>query len=153
MLSEKEKDFLKELHAAGIEFMIVGLSAAVLQNAPVVTKDIDLWFRDCGDVKIAQCCDKVGAFFIPTNLQFQMPPRFGGQELENLDIVVGVSGIGSFDEEFADAIDVNLTPDLAVKVLPLAKIIASKEFIKREKDLIVLPALRSALAVQKSTSN
>jgi hypothetical protein len=149
MLSEKEKLFLKKLRDSNIDFMIVGLSAAVLQNAPVVTKDVDLWFRELDDQKMEECCKTVGGFFLPTNLSFQMPARFGGEALENLDVVISVDGIGSFQEEYAHALNLKLTDDLVVKVLPLDKIIASKEFIRREKDLIVLPALKSALAVQK----
>lgn len=149
MLSEKEKQFLKKLKDSKIDFMIVGLSAAVLQNAPVVTKDVDLWFRELDDQKMEECCKTVGGFFLPTNLQFQIPARFGGEALENLDIVIFVNGIGSFQEEYSRAIDVKLTDDLVVKVLPLEKIIASKESVGREKDLIVLPALKSALAAQK----
>lgn len=149
MLSEKEKQLLKKLKDANIDFMIVGLSAAVLQNAPVVTKDVDLWFRELDDQKIEECCKMVGGFFLPTNLSFQMPARFGGEALENLDVVISVNGIGSFQEEYSRALDVKLADDLVVKVLPLDRIITSKEFVRREKDLIVLPALKSALAAQK----
>lgn len=149
MLSEIEKQLLKALRDANVDYMIVGLSAAVLQNAPVVTKDVDLWFREINDQKMEDCCKNVGGFFLPTNLLFQMPARFGGEALENLDIVINVNGIGSFQEELSRAIDVKLADDLVVKVLPLDRIIASKEFVRREKDLIVLPALKSALAAQQ----
>ncbi len=131
MLSEKEKQFLKKLKDANIDFMIVGLSAAVLQNAPVVTKNVDLWFRELDDQKMEECCKTVDGFFLPTNLLFQMPARFGGEALENLDVVTSVNGIGSFQEEYSRALDIKLTDDLVVKVLPLDRIIASKEFVRR----------------------
>ena len=144
MLSEKEKQLLKELQAAHIDFMIVGLSAAVLQYAPVVTQDVDLWLRNVDDPKISECCKRVGGIFLPLNLNFQMPARFAGESFENLDIVIGLSGIGSFDQEYKEAIDIQIAEDLVVKVLPLEKIIASKEAAGREKDKIVMPALKSA---------
>ena len=42
IFTEKEGRFLKELAKNKVRFMIVGLSAAALQGAPVVTQDIDL---------------------------------------------------------------------------------------------------------------
>ncbi|MGB7747091.1 MAG: hypothetical protein WBN75_07380 [Verrucomicrobiia bacterium] len=39
--------------------MVVGLSAAALQGAPVVTEDIDLWFDNLSDPKLMQALVKV----------------------------------------------------------------------------------------------
>ena len=47
--TDNEAAFLAELTNTGVEFMIVGLSAALLQGAPAVTQDIDLWFKDLQD--------------------------------------------------------------------------------------------------------
>ena len=41
IFGDREAEFLKELVRQKVEFMIVGLSAAALQGAPVVTQDID----------------------------------------------------------------------------------------------------------------
>ena len=49
IFDDKEVAFLRELKRRKVQFMIVGLSAAALQGAPVVTQDIDLWFRDLED--------------------------------------------------------------------------------------------------------
>ena len=43
-LSEAELRLLETLLRHNIRFMVVGLSAAALQGAPVVTEDVDLWF-------------------------------------------------------------------------------------------------------------
>ena len=42
-LTERELRFLRELVRHNVRFLIVGLSAAALQGAPVVTQDVDLW--------------------------------------------------------------------------------------------------------------
>ena len=42
LLTDRELAFLRELVKTNVPFMIVGLSAAALQGAPVVTQDIDL---------------------------------------------------------------------------------------------------------------
>jgi hypothetical protein len=44
-----------------IRFMVVGLSAAALQGAPVVTEDVDLWFENLNDPKLMPALVKVGA--------------------------------------------------------------------------------------------
>ncbi|OGQ06586.1 MAG: hypothetical protein A3G32_01685 [Deltaproteobacteria bacterium RIFCSPLOWO2_12_FULL_40_28] len=149
MLSEKELAFLKELTEQKVPFLIVGLSAAVLQDAPVVTQDVDLWFKDIEDVKIAKSIEKCGGIFIPTLIQFQMPARFGGEDFQTLDLVLEVSGLGTFDEEYKNALEVNLQ-GIKLKVLPLEKVILSKETVGRLKDKAVLPALKATLAANRS---
>ena len=43
--SENEIRLLGNLLKHKVRFMVVGLSAATLQGAPVVTQDVDLWFE------------------------------------------------------------------------------------------------------------
>jgi hypothetical protein len=40
----RERAFLEALDELGAPYLIVGLGAAVMQGAPVVTEDIELWF-------------------------------------------------------------------------------------------------------------
>jgi len=46
IFTNKEIAFLRELKRQKVEFMLVG---AALQGAPVVTQDVDLWFKDVKD--------------------------------------------------------------------------------------------------------
>jgi hypothetical protein len=48
-LSDAELRLLESLLRHKIRFMVVGLSAAALQGAPVVTEDVDLWFENLND--------------------------------------------------------------------------------------------------------
>jgi hypothetical protein len=48
-LSDVERRFLEELNARGVHYMVVGLSAAIVQGANTVTRDIDLWFATIAD--------------------------------------------------------------------------------------------------------
>ena len=50
--SESELRLLRVLLKRKVRFMIVGLSAATLQGAPVVTQDVDLWFENLGELTI-----------------------------------------------------------------------------------------------------
>jgi hypothetical protein len=51
--SESELRLLRVLLKRKVRFMVVGLSAATLQGAPVVTQDVDLWFENLGELKIS----------------------------------------------------------------------------------------------------
>ena len=59
IFGDDEIEFLKALVREKVDFMIVGLSAAALQGAPVVTQDIDLWFRQLPDPGIERALKKV----------------------------------------------------------------------------------------------
>lgn len=143
IFSDREAEFLRELVKQGVLFMIVGLSAATLQGAPVVTQDIDLWFKDLSDPGIKKALKKVGGAFVPSiGLN---PPMFAGKNVQLFDIVTSMHGLDSFEIETTHAIELNLG-NFPVKVLKLARIIKSKEAIGREKDRLALPVLRDALA-------
>jgi predicted nucleotidyltransferase len=134
--------FLKELTKHEVKFIIIGLSAAALQGAPVVTQDIDLWFEDIGNPAIKKVLRKFGASHVPPI--HMNPPRFAGKKVELFDIVLTVHGIKTFAEEYKNALDVSLGK-YTVKVLPLERIIKSKEYMKRPKDLMALPVLKDVL--------
>ncbi len=142
--TNKELAFLKELTRQKVEFMIIGLSAAALQGAPMVTQDVDLWFRNIEDSGIKKALNKVGGTWIPS-LALN-PPMFEGDHVQYFDIVLTVHGIGDFDTEKANTMEVPLG-GFNVKVLRLDRIIASKAYLNRSKDRMVLPALRSAAKV------
>ncbi len=50
--SASELGLLQALLKHKVRFMVVGLSAATLQGAPVVTQDVDLWFENLGEPKM-----------------------------------------------------------------------------------------------------
>jgi hypothetical protein len=147
-VSEQELGLLLELTRAGVPFMIVGLGAAVVQGADTVTKDLDLWFRSISDPGVAEAARKVGGVFVWRN----DPPLFAGPGLEDIDVVLQCDGLLDFDAEYAGAIDVQLAPGLAVKVLPIERVLVSKRAADRAKDRAVIPALEAAIAAIKATA-
>ena len=48
--------------------MVVGLSAATLQGALVVTQDVDLWFENLGEPKMVRALEEVGAAYVPPSI-------------------------------------------------------------------------------------
>ena len=122
--------------------MVVGLSAAALQGAPVVTEDIDLWFDDLSDPKIKQALVKVGAAYIPPF--GHNPPMLGGAGSEPFDVVLRMNGLGAFADEWKHAVKIKVGR-LWLKVLPLERILASKQAANRPKDQLIIPVLQNTL--------
>ena len=142
IFGDREISFLKELVRERVEFMIVGLAAAALQGAPVVTQDIGLWFRDLSDPGIHRALKKVRGSYVPPTAS--TPPMFAGRGIELFDIVVHMDGLGAFDDEREHTIKVPLGRT-KVLVLNLERIIASKKATGRQKDKLVLGVLSDAL--------
>jgi hypothetical protein len=140
--SETELQLLESLIRHKIRFMVVGLSAAALQGAPVVTEDVDLWFDKLSDPKLSQALVKVGAAYIPpfgTN-----PPMLGGAGSEPFDVVIRMDGLDKFADEWKRALKIKVGK-LWLKVLPLERILASKQATNRTKDRRVIPILQNTL--------
>ena len=141
-LSESELRLLGSLLRHRVRFMVVGLSAAALQGAPVVTEDVDLWFEDLNDPRLMAALRDVGGAYIPPfNLN---PPMLGGPGCKPFDVVMTMSGLGRFADEWRFARDIRVGR-LRLKVLALERILVSKTAANRPKDRIVIPVLRSTL--------
>lgn len=146
IFGDREIEFLKELVRQKVEFMIVGLSAAALQGAPVVTQDIDLWFRTLPDPRIEKALKKFNGSYIPPISG--NPPMLAGNGVELFDIVVHMHGLGEFEDELEHAIKIPVGR-MKVLVLKLERIIASKKAAGRNKDKLVLKILADALKTIK----
>jgi hypothetical protein len=141
-LSDSELGLLASLSRHQVRFLVVGLSAAALQGAPVVTEDVDLWFEDLSNPKLSLALRSVGAAYVPP---FGLnPPMLGGPGSELFDIVLRMDGLGSFAQEWKQALDVKVGK-LWLKVLPLERILVSKQAANRPKDQRVLSVLENAL--------
>jgi hypothetical protein len=144
-LSPSERVFLEALNRRKVRFLVVGMSGAILQGAPGVTQDIDLWFEPLDDDRIAVSAREAGGFWVSG---FGLrPPALGGEGLEDrFDVVLRPDGLDAFDAEYARA-KTEVVEGIPLRILPLERIIASKRAAKRPKDLAQLPALEAALAV------
>ena len=122
--------------------MMVGLSAAALQGAPVVTRSVDLWFRSLHDPGIERALKKVEGRYVPPTAGNS--PIFAGDSVELYNIVTHIKGLGWFGEEAANAIKIPFGR-FKVPTLKLERIIAGKEAMGRKKDEPVLKVLTDAL--------
>jgi hypothetical protein len=148
-LSESELSLLASLLRHKVRFMVVGLSAAALQGAPVVTEDVDLWFEDLADPNLSRALAKVGAGYVPP-FGFN-PPMLAGAGSEPFDVVLRMDGLGRFTDEWRRAADVEVG-GLRLKVLPLERILVSKRAANRPKDQRIIPVLENTLRTVR-TSN
>jgi hypothetical protein len=53
LLEPGERAFLAALDELGVPYLIVGVGAAVMQGAPLVTQGIDLWFEIIASKRVA----------------------------------------------------------------------------------------------------
>lgn len=145
--TRSEQRLLENLLRRKVRFMVVGLSAAALQGAPVVTQDVDLWFESPGEPRMVAAVREVGAAYVPpSNLN---PPMLAGQGAELFDIVRRMDGLGEFASELRHCVEVPLGRH-KLKVLSLERILASKLAANRGKDKLTIPVLRDALAATQA---
>ena len=146
--TDSELRLLLVLLERQVNFMVVGLSAATMQGAPVVTQDVDLWFEKLGENKISDALREIGAAYVPpSNIN---PPMLAGAGTELFDIVLRMDGLGSFADEIKNCIEIPLGQQ-KLKVLSLERILASKIAANRPKDKLTIPVLRDALAARQFT--
>jgi hypothetical protein len=141
-------ELVHALHEVGLEAIVVGATAAVLQGAPVMTQDIDLLVRTTkrNEEKIAALANLLGGSWfrvsqlssvrtlvgtpLQVDLLFDALP--GGLRFESLKSRAHRLRVGSHDALVAD----------------LADVIASKRAADRPKDRVHLPLLEDTLRVR-----
>ena len=150
-LEPSERAFLAALERLGVRYLIIGMSAALLQGARGVTEDVDLWFERLDEPRIGEAARQANGFWISGTFGMR-PPGLGGLGLEDrFDVVLTANGLGDFATEYAGARTI-LVDGLELRVLPLARILVSKRAANRPKDQAQIPALEAALAVERDGS-
>jgi hypothetical protein len=136
----------EELGRRGVPYMVVGMAGALLHGVPGTTKDIDLWFRSYTSEDVHEAVRAVGGIMVWR----ASPPFISGPGLDVFDVVYHMSGLREFDDEYAQACELELDRGVLVTVLPLERIVASKRASDRPKDRAVLPVLVDAIEVMRS---
>jgi hypothetical protein len=151
---------LDALQQHEVEFVVVGVIAAVAQGSPVRTRDLDVT-----PLSSAANCERLASALRSvraklrltdgTGLEFPIEPRFlaGNESLTLptrfgvLDLVFMPAGTGGFDDLRRNAIEVELGTSRPMLVAALTDVIRMKEAAGRPKDVAQLPALRQTLEV------
>jgi predicted nucleotidyltransferase len=145
---------LRELAAAGVDFVVIGGVAAVLHGAPVVTLDLDIVHS-----RAAANLERLLPVLRRLNARYRHRPDFvpelsylespGHQLLITdagpLDLLGTVAGGAGYDELRPRSIEVDLGDGCRILVLSLEGVIELKTAANRDKDRAVLPELRRTL--------
>jgi predicted nucleotidyltransferase len=147
-------DIIRTLIEHGVEFVIVGGMAAVLQGAPVNTFDLDVVYdRSPENVqRVLSALSKLDAIFRDDPRRLRPNESHlasaGHKLLETnrgpLDLLGTIEENTGFDELVADSEWLEIG-DLRVRVLSLVRLIRVKEQLGRPKDKAMLLILRATL--------
>ena len=119
------------------------MAAAILQGVPATTLNTDLWV----DLQERQ-------YMRPINLATALGARMLRQTVVTLtdgslvNFCYRLDGVASFNTTWRRATEIKWR-GLMIRVLPLERIIRSKEAAGRDKDLALLPLLRDIAATRK----
>jgi predicted nucleotidyltransferase len=150
---------LRVLRDEGVDFIVVGGVAAVLNGAPINTFDLDIVpLRDeVNGAKLLTALSQIGAIYRLQPAR-QLRPTLthlassGHQQLITnhgpLDVLGTIGRNMSYGDLLPHTVEMDLGQGLSVRVLDLQTIIALKEELAQEKDLAVLPVLRRTLQQQ-----
>ena len=158
-----EDDFfavLAAFHRAGIEFLVVGGLAAVLNGAPINTWDLDVVHsRDAANIaRLLPVLESLDAIYRilperrlrPTESYLLSPghqnliTRFGP-----LDLLGTIGRNLSYEDLLPHSVEMDIGEGIRIRVLDLETLIAVKEELGGEKDRAVLPTLRRTLEEKK----
>ena len=135
--------FLKALREEEIDFILIGAMAAIQQGAPLLTVDYDFWVRlpERQYVRLLSIVGQQGGT-IRARTVYEL------SDGTQVNVIFKPDGLRSFDREWKGALWRELD-QVAVRVLPLNRVIASKRAANRDKDLAVLPILRRTLRLAR----
>ena len=147
---------LRALDAHGVEFIVVGGVCAVLHGAPVATFDLDVVHARTPEnvERLLEALKELRATSRSHPGRKGVPGRShlasGGHQLLHtrhgpLDLLGSVGSGRGFEELKPCSTELELAPDLTIRLLSLETLIELKEEVAHEKDLAVLPLLRRIL--------
>jgi hypothetical protein len=154
---------LRALVEHGVDFCVIGATAAWLQGNPTVTLDLDVMPRrdlDNGE-RLAEALNELGARPRGRDEAVELEgadflgckPQSFDTDAGPLDVVPNAAAIGGFED--VATVELSLG-DLSVRALTIDEVIASKEKLGRPKDTAALPALyatREALRRRRDARN
>ena len=151
-------EILRLLADSEVEFVVVGMTAGVLQGAPVTTVDLDVVHRRTREnvARLLRVLSQLDAVYRhdPRRLRPQESHLAGpGHQLlttthGDLDCRGEIGGGVGYEQLLERSVEMKLSGGRTVRVLSLPALIEAKERAGRPKDLAVLPVLRAALDEQ-----
>jgi predicted nucleotidyltransferase len=151
---------LQRLAEAGVDFVVIGGYAAVIHGSAYVTNDVDVCAVLSADnvEKIRKALADLNPVHRQTHgkLSFLEVPA-PGQPVQNLyletdhgiiDILASVSGVGDFARLRERAMHAEVF-GVSCAVISLEDLIAAKEAVGRERDILTVKELRAIAAKRR----
>ena len=162
MLELRPAATLRALQEGGVEFILVGGLAAILNGAPVNTFDVDVVHsRDAANVArllpVLEALDAVfrmqperrlkpNASHLVSAGHLNLITRYGP-----LDLLGTIGRDLSYRDLIPHSVDLDIGKGVRIRVLDLETLIALKEELAGEKDRAVLPILRRTLEEKRKS--
>jgi predicted nucleotidyltransferase len=151
---------VRALHDAGIDFLVVGGLAAVLNGVPVNTFDVDVVHRRTPENvdRLLPVLESLDAVYRIQPERRLRPVRSallstGHQNLLTrygpLDLLGEIGNGLGYEELVPRSSEMLIAEGVGVRVLNLETLIEVKEQLNSEKDRAMLPTLRNALSERK----
>ena len=86
-----EKKLFEELNKFEIRYLVVGMTAAILQGSHALTEDIDIWVENLGNKKFVEAVNAAGGFYIPPAIAGINPPMLGPPSEGSFDLVTNIA--------------------------------------------------------------
>ncbi len=136
---------LEAFEAEDIRFMLIGMSAAIVQGVLEATLDVDLWMDlpPRHYMRVQNIARRTGATMGANTVAYLedgTPVNFVFSE---------VTGLGSFATEFQHTRRLRFR-GRRIPVLKLERILKSKETIRRDKDLAHIVHIRNLLRCRRA---
>ena len=155
---------LAAFHHEGVEFVIIGGLAAVLQGSAYVTADLDICYS-----RNKASLDRLARALAPFHPALrgiceEIPFRLDASALHSgtnftlttdagdLDIIGEVKGLGTYQEVFAVSEEMKIF-GMTFRVLTLEGLIKAKQATRRPKDLLLLPELQALREIVRYRSS
>ena len=155
MKPARSADILRRLAADQVEFIVVGMTAGVLQGVPVTTVDLDVVHRRSEEniTRLLRVLADLDAVYRndprnlrPTQSYLASPGhQLLTTSLGDMDCLGTIDGDRSYEDLLPRTVELALADGSRLRVLELSALIESKERVARPKDLAVLPYLRATL--------
>lgn len=155
MTRTRSADILQVLADHDVEFIVIGMTAGVLQGAPTTTLDLEIVHRrDPENVaRLLQALETLDARYRHDSRGLRPGPSHLASEghqllvtrLGDLDCLGTIDEGRGYEELLPGAVSMRLGGDRQFRVLGLPALIEAKERSGRPKDVAVLPLLRATL--------
>ena len=145
---------LQRLDDAGVPFVLVGGYAAMLHGSSLLTRDVDVCavltpanigklrdaFRELHPVHRLSSPQR--SFLEVPDAAVALDTLYLNTDLGTLDVLGSITGVGDYERVARDAVDVDLF-GRRVRAISVDDLIAAKEALGRDKDLIAAKELRA----------